>query len=54
MGSVTDQVTGTVGYTYAPTGERLTMTLPGGGIWTYAGSFIARSNRVQSADRVDK
>ncbi|HEV2471029.1 MAG TPA: RHS repeat-associated core domain-containing protein [Chthonomonadales bacterium] len=36
VSSVTDPVTGTVDYTYAPTGERLTMTLPGGGTWTYA------------------
>jgi YD repeat-containing protein len=34
--SVTDPVTGTVSYTTALSGERLTMTLPGGATWTYA------------------
>ena len=34
--SVTDPITGTVGYTYGSWGERRTMTLPGGGTWTYA------------------
>ena len=33
--SVTDPVTGTISYTYLPTGERISMTLPGGGTWTY-------------------
>ncbi len=33
--SVTDPMTGTTGYTYGSWGERLTMTLPGGGTWTY-------------------
>jgi len=32
---VTDPVTGTISYTYGLAGERKTMTLPGGGIWTY-------------------
>jgi len=35
VSSVTDPVTGTTGYTYGLLGERLTMTLPGGGTWTY-------------------
>jgi RHS repeat-associated protein len=35
VSSVTDPVTGVVGYTYALSGERLTMSLPGGGTWTY-------------------
>ena len=34
--SVTDPVTGTTGYTYGSWGERRTMTLPGGGTWTYS------------------
>jgi RHS repeat-associated protein len=34
--SVTDPVTGTLSYTYLLNGERNTMTLPGGGVWTYA------------------
>ncbi|BDI28739.1 hypothetical protein CCAX7_007900 [Capsulimonas corticalis] len=34
--SVTDPITGTISYTYLNTGERSTMTLPGGGTWTYA------------------
>ena len=33
--SVTDPVTGPISYTYGPAGERATMTLPGGGTWTY-------------------
>ena len=33
--SVTDPVTGTLAYTYGVTGERLSMSLPGGGSWTY-------------------
>ena len=33
--SVTDPVTGTTTYTYRLSGERKTMTLPGGGTWTY-------------------
>ena len=32
---LTDPVTGAMGYTYGLTGERLSMSLPGGGIWTY-------------------
>lgn len=39
VSSVTDPVTGTISYTYLPTGERATMTLPGGGTWTY--SYVA-------------
>jgi YD repeat-containing protein len=35
VASVTDPVTGQVGYTYGLAGERRTMTLPGGGVWTY-------------------
>src|SRR5205814_2246929 len=35
VASVTDPVTGTVGYTYGLAGERKTMSLPGGGTWTY-------------------
>ncbi len=34
--SVTDPVTGTTGYTYLSSGERTSMTLPGGGTWTYS------------------
>ena len=34
--SVTDPVTGTLGYTSNPYGQRTTMTLPGGGTFTYA------------------
>ncbi len=33
--SVADPVTGTVSYSYLATGERASMTLPGGGTWTY-------------------
>ena len=36
VSSVTDPVTGTTGYTYFQTGERKTVTLAGGGTWTYA------------------
>jgi RHS repeat-associated protein len=36
VASVTDPVTGTVSYTYALEGHRLTTTLPGGGTWTYS------------------
>jgi RHS repeat-associated protein len=35
VGSVTDPVTGTVSYTYGQRGERLTVSLPGGGTWNY-------------------
>ena len=34
--SVTDPDTSSLTYTYLPTGERQTMTLPGGQTWTYA------------------
>ena len=34
--SVTDPVTGTIAYTYGLSGERTSMTLPGGNAWTYA------------------
>ncbi len=33
--SVTDPITGTASYTYDLLGDRLSMTLPGGGTWTY-------------------
>src|SRR5206468_2894835 len=33
--SVQDPITGTVSYTYGLYGERFTMSLPGGGTWTY-------------------
>jgi RHS repeat-associated protein len=36
VSSVTDPVTGAIAYTYGVSGERRTMTLPGGGVWTYA------------------
>jgi RHS repeat-associated protein len=36
VSSVTDPVTGAVGYTYTLHGERLSMSLPGGATWTYA------------------
>jgi RHS repeat-associated protein len=42
VSSVTDPVTGTVSYTYDTFGDRLSMTLPGGGTWTY--SFSSGSN----------
>ncbi|MFN3648770.1 MAG: RHS repeat domain-containing protein [Armatimonadota bacterium] len=35
VSSVTDPVTGAVGYTYGISGQRLTMTLPGSATWTY-------------------
>ena len=35
VSSVTDPVTGTVSYTYGVTGERTSMTMPGGGTITY-------------------
>lgn len=35
VASVTDPVTGQTGYTYGLAGERLTISLPGGGTWTY-------------------
>jgi RHS repeat-associated protein len=35
VSSVTDPVTGTIGYTYGVHGERLSVALPGGGSWTY-------------------
>jgi len=35
VASVTDPVTGTVGYTYLLSGERASMSLPGGGTWNY-------------------
>ena len=35
VSSVSDPVTGTTGYTYGASGERASMTLPGGGTWTY-------------------
>ena len=34
--SVTDPVTGTTSYTYRLSGARTSMTLPGGGAWTYS------------------
>src|SRR5262249_49533207 len=36
VASVTDPVTGAVGYTYSVDGRRLTMSLPGGGTWNYS------------------
>ena len=36
VSSVTDPVTGLMSYTYKLNGEPNTMTLPGGGVWTYA------------------
>ncbi|MCW3055742.1 MAG: repeat protein [Chthonomonadales bacterium] len=36
IATVTDPVTGTTSYTYGPAGERATMTLSGGGTWTYS------------------
>lgn len=36
VSSVTDPVTGAVGYTYGLAGQRVTMSLPGGGTWTYS------------------
>lgn len=42
VASVTDPVTGTTSYTYGMEGERLTMTLPGGGMWTYGGYMPAQ------------
>ncbi len=35
VSSVTDSLTGTISYTYYLSGTRKTMTLPGGGTWTY-------------------
>lgn len=35
VSSVVDPITGGVGYTYGTAGQRLTMSLPGGGTWTY-------------------
>ncbi|MGV3719790.1 MAG: RHS repeat domain-containing protein [Actinomycetota bacterium] len=35
VASVADPVTGTISYTYLTTGERASVTLPGGGTWTY-------------------
>ena len=35
VASVTDPVTGTLSYTYGLAGQRLAMTLPGGGTWNY-------------------
>jgi RHS repeat-associated protein len=35
VSSVTDPVTGAIGYTYLTTGERSTLVLPGGNTWTY-------------------
>ena len=45
VSSVTDPVTGAIFYTYGLSGERLTMTLPGGGVFTYGygGTFQALS-----------
>jgi hypothetical protein len=36
VASVEDPVTGTVSYTYLLNGARATMSLPGGGTWTYS------------------
>jgi RHS repeat-associated protein len=36
VAQVIDPVTGAVGYTYSVDGRRLTMSLPGGGVWNYA------------------
>lgn len=47
--SVTDPVTGLVAYTYGPAGNRLTMSLPGGGQWVYAYSGM----RVLPKDEPD-
>jgi len=40
---VTDPITGTTGYTYGSWGERRTMTLPGGGTWTY--TYLVDTNQ---------
>ncbi len=42
--SVTDPVTGTIGYIYNLLGERLTVSLPGGGTWTYSYQTGAEGN----------
>jgi YD repeat-containing protein len=50
VASVTDPVTGTVSYTYGLTGERLTMSLPGGGTWTYHYTDIAGRTTLPKDD----
>ncbi len=44
VSSVTDPITGAVGYTYGLSGERHTMGLPGGGTWTYDYSTTATTH----------
>ena len=46
VSSVIDTVTGTVGYTYMPSGERATLTLPDGKQWTYAYAYHTGTNQV--------
>jgi YD repeat-containing protein len=48
--SVTDPVTGAISYTYDPMGNRTSMTLPGGGSWTYQYSTYTEMNAISKDD----
>jgi len=52
VASVTDPTTGVISYTYLPTGERQTMTLPGGGTWTYTYAGSASVLPEENPDKI--
>jgi len=54
VASVTDPVTGTMSYTYLNTGERETVTLPGGGTWTYVYAEHASMLSGESPDKISR
>ncbi len=54
VASVQDPVTGTISYTYLPTGEKSSVTLPGGGAWTYDYSATMSVLPEESPDKLSR